>query len=157
MTTDAPDAAIRGPAIRLDINAILKQLPHRYPFLLVDRIVERTAERVVGIKNVTINEPFFAGHFPGHPIMPGVLIIEAMAQTGGMLLMGAIENPQSKVVYFTSLNNVKWRRPVKPGDQLRFELDLLQVRGSLAKMKGVAKVDGEIVAEAEMGAMVRDR
>ena len=141
----------------LGIEEIMQVLPHRYPFLLVDRIIERSAERVVGIKNVTINEPFFAGHFPGHPIMPGVLIIEAMAQTGGMLLMGAIDNPQSKVVYFTSLNNVKWRRPVKPGDQLRFELDLLQVRGPLAKMKGVAKVDGEIVAEAEMGAMVRDR
>ena len=148
----------RGSTVsELGIEEIMKVLPHRYPFLLVDRILERTAERVVGIKNVTINEPFFAGHFPGHPIMPGVLIIEAMAQAGGMLLMGAIENPQSKVVYFTSLNNVKWRRPVKPGDQLRFELDLLQVRGSLAKMKGVAKVDGEIVAEAEMGAMVRDR
>ena len=148
----------RGSTVsELGIEEIMKVLPHRYPFLLVDRIIERTAERVVGIKNVTINEPFFAGHFPGHPIMPGVLIIEAMAQAGGMLLMGAIENPQSKVVYFTSLNNVKWRRPVKPGDQLRFELDLLQVRGTLAKMKGVAKVDGEIVAEAEMGAMVRDR
>ena len=148
----------RGSTVtELGIEEIMKVLPHRYPFLLVDRIIERTTERVVGIKNVTINEPFFAGHFPGHPIMPGVLIIEAMAQTGGMLLMGAIENPQSKVVYFTSLNNVKWRRPVKPGDQLRFELDLLQVRGSLAKMKGVAKVDGEVVAEAEMGAMVRDR
>ena len=148
----------RGTTVsELGIEEIMKVLPHRYPFLLVDRIIERTAERVVGIKNVTINEPFFAGHFPGHPIMPGVLIIEAMAQAGGMLLMGAIENPQSKVVYFTSLNNVKWRRPVKPGDQLRFELDLLQVRGTLAKMKGVAKVDGEVVAEAEMGAMVRDR
>ena len=148
----------RGSTVsELGIEEIMKVLPHRYPFLLVDRIIERTAERVVGIKNVTINEPFFAGHFPGHPIMPGVLIIEAMAQAGGMLLMGAIENPQSKVVYFTSLNNVKWRRPVKPGDQLRFELVLLQVRGTLAKMRGVAKVDGEIVAEAEMGAMVRDR
>ena len=141
----------------MGIDEIMKVLPHRYPFLLVDRILEHTKERVVGIKNVTINEPFFAGHFPGHPIMPGVLIIEAMAQAGGVLLMGAIENPQSKVVYFTSLNNVKWRRPVKPGDQLRFELDLLQVRGVVAKMKGVAKVDGDIVCEAEMGAMVRDR
>ena len=89
--------------------------------------------------------------------MPGVLIIEAMAQTGGMLLMGAIENPQSKVVYFTSLDNVKWRRPVKPGDQLRFELDLQQVRGMMARMRGVAKVDGEVVCEADMAAMVRDR
>jgi UDP-3-O-[3-hydroxymyristoyl] N-acetylglucosamine deacetylase / 3-hydroxyacyl-[acyl-carrier-protein] dehydratase len=142
----------------LGIEDIMKVLPHRYPFLLVDRIVELDAgKRVVGIKNVTINEPFFQGHFPGHPIMPGVLIIEAMAQVGGMLLLGAIENPESKVVYFTSLNNVKWRRPVKPGDQLRFELDLLQVRGMMCRMQGVAKVDGEVVAEAEMGAMVRDR
>ena len=142
---------------QLEIEDIMKVLPHRYPFLLVDRILEHTEKRVVGIKNVTINEPFFAGHFPGHPIMPGVLIIEAMAQVGGMLLLGAIENPESKVVYFTSLNNVKWRRPVKPGDQLRFELDLLQVRGMMCRMQGVAKVDGEVVAEAEMGAMVRDR
>ena len=141
----------------MGIEEIMKVLPHRYPFLLVDRILEHSAKRVVGIKNVTINEPFFAGHFPGHPVMPGVLIIEAMAQTGGVLLMGAIENPQSKVVYFTSLDSVKWRRPVKPGDQLRFELDLLQVRGMMAKMRGVAKVDGDVVCEAEMAAMVRDR
>ena len=149
----------RGPTVaELGIEEIMKVLPHRYPFLLVDRILElEPGKRVVGIKNVTINEPFFAGHFPGHPIMPGVLIIEAMAQVGGMLLLGAIEDPSSKVVYFTSLNDVKWRRPVKPGDQLRFELDLLQVRGMMCKMKGVAKVDGETVAEAEMGAMVRDR
>jgi UDP-3-O-[3-hydroxymyristoyl] N-acetylglucosamine deacetylase/3-hydroxyacyl-[acyl-carrier-protein] dehydratase len=142
----------------LGIEDIMKVLPHRYPFLLVDRIVELDpGKRVVGIKNVTINEPFFQGHFPGHPIMPGVLIIEAMAQVGGMLLLGAIEKPEAKVVYFTSLNNVKWRRPVKPGDQLRFELDILQVRGMMCRMQGIAKVDGEVVAEAEMGAMVRDR
>jgi UDP-3-O-[3-hydroxymyristoyl] N-acetylglucosamine deacetylase/3-hydroxyacyl-[acyl-carrier-protein] dehydratase len=149
----------RGTTVaEMGIEDIMRVLPHRYPFLLVDRIVEmEDGKRVVGIKNVTINEPFFQGHFPGHPIMPGVLIIEAMAQVGGVLLLGAIENPQSRVVYFTSLNNVKWRRPVKPGDQLRFELDLVQVRGQMARMKGVAKVDGEVVAEAEMGAMVRDR
>ena len=149
----------RGTTVaELGIEDIMKVLPHRYPFLLVDRVTELDpGKRVVGIKNVTINEPFFQGHFPGHPIMPGVLIIEAMAQVGGMLLLGAIEDPASKVVYFTSLNDVKWRRPVKPGDQLRFELDLLQVRGTMCKMKGVAKVDGEVVAEAEMGAMVRDR
>ena len=142
----------------LGIEEIMKALPHRYPFLLVDRITElEPGKRVVGIKNVTINEPFFQGHFPGHPIMPGVLVIEAMAQVGGMLLLGAVPDPESKVVYFTSLNNVKWRRPVKPGDQLRFELELLQVRGTMCKMSGVAKVDGEVVAEAEMGAMVRDR
>ncbi|HXT17736.1 MAG TPA: UDP-3-O-acyl-N-acetylglucosamine deacetylase [Gemmatimonadaceae bacterium] len=142
----------------LEIEEIMKVLPHRYPFLLVDRILEIEAgKRIVGLKNVTINEPFFQGHFPGHPIMPGVLIIEAMAQVGGMLLMGAVPDPESKVVYFTSLNNVKWRQPVKPGDQLRFELELLQVRGMMCKMSGVAKVDGKVVAEAEMGAVVRDK
>ena len=142
----------------LGIEEIMKTLPHRYPFLLVDRILEVEAkQRIVGIKNVTINEPFFQGHFPGHPIMPGVLIVEAMAQVGGMLLMGTVDDPETKVVYFMSLDNVKWRRPVKPGDQLRFELEMLQVRGMLCKMHGVAKVDGEVVCEAEMGAMVRDK
>ena len=142
----------------LGIEEIMKVLPHRYPFLLVDRVLEiEPQKRIVGIKNVTINEPFFQGHFPGHPIMPGVLIIEAMAQVGGMLLMGTVPNPESKVVYFTSLNNVKWRKPVKPGDQLRFELELLQVRGMMCRMQGVAKVDGEVVCEAEMSAMVRDK
>jgi UDP-3-O-[3-hydroxymyristoyl] N-acetylglucosamine deacetylase / 3-hydroxyacyl-[acyl-carrier-protein] dehydratase len=152
------DLTTSGSSGIMDVEDIMKVLPHRYPFLLVDRILEIEAgKRVVGVKNVTINEPFFQGHFPGHPIMPGVLIIEAMAQVGGMLLLGAVPDPQSKVVYFTSLNNVKWRRPVKPGDQLRFELEVLQVRGLMCKMHGVAKVDGEVVAEADMGAMVRDR
>jgi UDP-3-O-[3-hydroxymyristoyl] N-acetylglucosamine deacetylase/3-hydroxyacyl-[acyl-carrier-protein] dehydratase len=141
----------------IEIEDIMKALAHRYPFLLVDRILEIDEKRVVGLKNVTINEPFFQGHFPGHPIMPGVLIIEAMAQVGGMLLMGSVPDPSSKVVYFTSLNNVKFRRPVKPGDQIRFELDLLQVRGMMCKMSGVAKVDGQVVCEAEMGAVVRDK
>ena len=142
----------------LGIEEIMQVIPHRYPFLLVDRIIEMDPpKRVVGIKNVTINEPFFQGHFPGHPIMPGVLIVEAMAQVGGMLLMGAVANPEHKVVYFTSLNNVKWRRPVKPGDQLRMELEMLQVRGMMCRMQGVAKVDGEVVCEAEMSAMVRDK
>jgi UDP-3-O-[3-hydroxymyristoyl] N-acetylglucosamine deacetylase/3-hydroxyacyl-[acyl-carrier-protein] dehydratase len=142
----------------MGVEDIMRVLPHRYPFLLVDRILEiEPGKRVVGLKNVTINEPFFQGHFPGHPIMPGVLIIEAMAQVGGMLMLGALENVGEKVVYFTSLNNVKWRQPVKPGDQLRFELELLQVRGPMCKMSGVAKVDGVVVAEAEMSAMVRDK
>jgi UDP-3-O-[3-hydroxymyristoyl] N-acetylglucosamine deacetylase/3-hydroxyacyl-[acyl-carrier-protein] dehydratase len=144
-------------AQRLDVEEIMKVLPHRYPFLLVDRILEKSEKRVVGLKNVTINEPFFQGHFPGHPIMPGVLIVEAMAQVGGMLLMGAVPNPENKVVYFTSLNDVRFRQPVKPGDQLIFELDLLQVRGMMCKMKGIAKVDGKLVCEAEMGAVVRDK
>ncbi len=142
----------------LGIEEIMKTLPHRYPFLLVDRILEmEEKKRIVGLKNVTINEPFFQGHFPGHPIMPGVLIIEAMAQVGGILLMGQIEGYESKVVYFMSLDNVKFRRPVKPGDQLRFELDMLQIRGMVCKMRGVAKVDGEVVCEADMAAMVRDK
>jgi UDP-3-O-[3-hydroxymyristoyl] N-acetylglucosamine deacetylase / 3-hydroxyacyl-[acyl-carrier-protein] dehydratase len=140
------------------IEDIMKVLPHRYPFLLVDRILEiEEKKRIVGLKNVTINEPFFQGHFPGHPIMPGVLIIEAMAQVGGMLLMGSIEDPESKVVYFMSLDNVKFRRPVKPGDQIRFELEIVQIRGAVCKMRGVGKVEGEVVAEADMAAMVRDR
>ncbi|HEX7978013.1 MAG TPA: bifunctional UDP-3-O-[3-hydroxymyristoyl] N-acetylglucosamine deacetylase/3-hydroxyacyl-ACP dehydratase [Gemmatimonadaceae bacterium] len=154
----AMQASLSRESQVLGIEEIMKVLPHRYPFLLVDRIIEiDSGKRIVGIKNVTINEPFFQGHFPGHPIMPGVLIIEAMAQVGGMLLMGAVSDPEKKVVYFTSLNNVKWRRPVKPGDQLRFELELLQVRGMMCKMQGVAKVEGDVVAEAEMGAMVRDK
>ena len=140
------------------IEDIMKVLPHRYPFLLVDRILEiEEKKRIVGLKNVTINEPFFQGHFPGHPIMPGVLIIEAMAQVGGMLLMGSVEDPESKVVYFMSLDNVKFRRPVKPGDQIRFELEITQLRGTVCKMRGVGKVEGEVVAEADMAAMVRDR
>ena len=141
----------------IEIEEIMRTLPHRYPFLLVDRILEyEEGRRVVGIKNVTINEPFFQGHFPGHPVMPGVLIIEAMAQVGGMLLMGGVHDPESKVVYFTSLDNVKWRKPVRPGDQLRFELEVLQVRGTVCRMKGVARVEGKVVAEAEMAAMLRD-
>jgi UDP-3-O-[3-hydroxymyristoyl] N-acetylglucosamine deacetylase / 3-hydroxyacyl-[acyl-carrier-protein] dehydratase len=140
------------------IEDIMKVLPHRYPFLLVDRILEiEEKKRIVGLKNVTINEPFFQGHFPGHPIMPGVLIIEAMAQVGGMLLMGSFEEPESKVVYFMSLDNVKFRRPVKPGDQIRFEIEIVQIRGMVCKMRGVGFVEGEVVAEADMAAMVRDR
>jgi UDP-3-O-[3-hydroxymyristoyl] N-acetylglucosamine deacetylase/3-hydroxyacyl-[acyl-carrier-protein] dehydratase len=153
----ALNEAIAKETSVLDIDEIMKIIPHRYPFLLVDRILEvEEGKRIVGIKNVTINEPFFQGHFPGHPVMPGVLIIEAMAQVGGVLLMGAVEDLSNKVVYFTSLDNVKWRRPVKPGDQLRFELEILQIRGMMCKMSGVAKVDGKVVAEAEMGAVVRN-
>ena len=150
---------LRG-APPMDVRRIIEVMPHRYPFLLVDRIVEiEETKRIVGIKNVTINEPFFQGHFPGHPIMPGVLIIEAMAQVGGLLIMSlaSADDHHSKVVYFMALDNVKFRRPVKPGDQLRFELDLQQVRGKVCRMRGIAKVDGEVVCEADMAAMVRDR
>jgi len=150
--------AQRDGGVAMDIGRILDVIPHRYPMLLVDRIIEvEGTRRIVGIKNVTINEPFFQGHFPGHPIMPGVLIIEAMAQVGGMLLLGTIEDPDQKVVYFMSLDNVKFRRPVLPGDQLRCELEMLQNRGRTCRMKGVAYVDGNVVAEAEMMARVVDR
>ncbi|GAC1495053.1 MAG: bifunctional UDP-3-O-[3-hydroxymyristoyl] N-acetylglucosamine deacetylase/3-hydroxyacyl-ACP dehydratase [Gemmatimonadaceae bacterium] len=148
----------RKEKLMYTIEDIMKVLPHRYPFLLVDRILEiEEKKRIVGLKNVTINEPFFQGHFPGHPIMPGVLIIEAMAQVGGMLLLGSVPDPDAKVVYFMSLDNVKFRRPVKPGDQLRFELDVVQLRGTVCKMRGVGKVDGEVVVEADMAATIRDR
>lgn len=149
--------AVRESAV-YNIEDIMQVLPHRYPFLLVDRILEiEEGKRIVGLKNVTINEPFFQGHFPGHPIMPGVLIIESMAQVGGMLLMRSIADPASKVVYFMSLDNIKFRRPVKPGDQLRLELELLQLRGKTCRMRGVASVDGQVATEAEMAAIVRDR
>jgi UDP-3-O-[3-hydroxymyristoyl] N-acetylglucosamine deacetylase / 3-hydroxyacyl-[acyl-carrier-protein] dehydratase len=142
----------------VDINKIMQHLPHRYPMLLVDRIVDFEAgKRIVGIKNVTINEPFFQGHYPGHPIMPGVLIIEAMAQVGGLLIMDAIENIEDKVVYFMSMDGVKWRRPVTPGDQIRFEVELLQVRRQVCKMRGVGYVDGQIASEAEFVAAIMDR
>ena len=156
MLAQAAGHSNRGQSV--DIEQIMRILPHRYPFLLVDRIVEMQEKtRIVGIKNVTINEPFFQGHFPGHPIMPGVLIVEAMAQVGGVLLMGTVDAPETKVVYFMSLDNVKFRRPVKPGDQLRIEVDIVQLRSTMCRIKGVAKVDDVVVCEADMAAVVRDR
>ena len=147
-----------GP-IQLDIAAIMKILPHRYPFLLIDRILSLEENRVVGIKNVTINEPFFVGHFPGHPIMPAVLIIEAMAQCGGVLLMNsnALDNPKEKLVYFMGIDRAKFRKPVRPGDQLRFELTLLRLKSRICKMEGKAYVDGDLVAEAELLSSIVDR
>jgi UDP-3-O-[3-hydroxymyristoyl] N-acetylglucosamine deacetylase/3-hydroxyacyl-[acyl-carrier-protein] dehydratase len=142
----------------LNIEQIFQYLPHRYPFLLVDRVIEfEERKRIVGLKNVTINEPFFVGHFPGRPVMPGVLIIEAMAQVGGLLVLEQMENLDEKVIYFMSLDNVKWRRPVVPGDQILFEVEVLQIRGANCRMKGVGRVDGQVVAEAEMMARVVDR
>src|ERR1700744_5170597 len=136
------NAAVKLP---VDVEQIQRLLPHRYPFLLVDRVIALDpGKSIAALKNVTINEPFFQGHFPGHPIMPGVLIIEAMAQVAGVMLMGSLPDPGSKVVNFTWVNNRKWRKPVKPGDQIRFELELLQVRGMMCKMSGVARVDGDI-------------
>ncbi len=141
-----------------DFEAIQRILPHRYPFLFVDRITEFEAgKRIVGIKNVTGNEEFFLGHFPGHPIMPGVLIIEAMAQTGGIMLLNSEENPQEKIVYFMGMDNVRFRKPVFPGSQLVFELELLKKRSTSVKMQGKSFVNGELVAEAEMMAAIIDR
>lgn len=141
-----------------DIRAIMDFLPHRYPFLLVDRVLEMVpGKRVRGLKNVSINEPFFQGHFPGHPIMPGVLLIEAMAQCGGVLVMSLMEQPETKLVYFSSIDKARFRKPVLPGDQVEFELEVLKFRRSTCKMAGKAFVAGELVAEAELLAAVVDR
>ena len=161
----ATEESLLGPAssngsggpLQLDINAIQRIMPHRYPLLLVDRILSLTPERVVGIKNVTINEPFFAGHFPGHPIMPAVLIVEAMAQCGGVLLLNSVDRPKERLVYFMGIDNAKFRKPVRPGDQLRFELTLLRLKSRICKMEGKAYVDGDLVAEAELLSSIVDR
>jgi beta-hydroxyacyl-ACP dehydratase FabZ len=146
----------------IGIQEIFDILPHRYPFLLVDRILEmEMGKRVVGIKNVTINEPFFQGHFPGHPIMPGVLLLEAMAQTGGVLAMRSAEaqgmDVKKKVIYFMTIDKVKFRKPVVPGDQVRFELDIMKSRSNIMGFKAQAMVDGAVVAEAELMAMIVDK
>ena len=140
----------------MDIREIMTLLPHGYPFLLVDRIIEiEPGKRVVGIKNVTYNEPFFPGHFPGRPVMPGVLIIEALAQTAGVLAFKSVhEQHQKKPVYFLGIDNVRFRKPVVPGDQLRLELAITKHRQAIWGFKGKALVDGKVVAEAELLAML---
>jgi 3-hydroxyacyl-[acyl-carrier-protein] dehydratase len=141
----------------MDIRDIQNLLPHRYPFLLVDRIIEiEPGTKAVGIKNLTINEEFFQGHFPGNPIMPGVLIIEALAQVAGILAFQSVATI-TKSVYFMSIEKGKFRRPVVPGDQLRLEVNILQHRGNVWKFSGNALVEGKIAAEAEFTAMVTDR
>lgn len=141
-----------------DINAIKKILPHRYPMLLVDKIIDfELDKRIVGVKNVTINEPFFEGHFSGQPVMPGVLIIEAMAQTGGILLLNGVENPDGKLVYFMSISSAKFRKPVLPGDQLVCEVEMVSKRSKICQMNGKAYVDGILVAEAQLSAAIVDR
>jgi beta-hydroxyacyl-ACP dehydratase FabZ len=133
-------------------------LPQRYPFLLVDRITKlEEGDYIEGIKNVTINEAFFQGHFPGHPIMPAVLILEAVAQVGGFLLLNSIENPGNKLMYFVGIDNAKFRRPVRPGDQMRIVAKLLKLRKGATKMRGEVFVDDQRVAEAEIFAAVVDR
>jgi beta-hydroxyacyl-ACP dehydratase FabZ len=140
------------------ITDIMKFLPHRYPFLLVDRIVELEPDkRIVGLKNVTINEQFFQGHFPGAPVMPGVLIIEAMAQTAGVMLYRDMPERDSKLIYFSGIENAKFRRPVLPGDQLRIEMVMLNRRNNFGKMQGRALVDGKLAAEAVMMFAIADR
>lgn len=142
----------------LDITQIQAILPHRYPFLLVDRIVEyELGKRVVGIKNVTLNEPFFAGHFPGAPVMPGVLIVEAMAQTAGVMMLASLPDRETKLVFFTGIDGAKFRRPVVPGDQLRIEMTVLKLRPRYIKLRGEAYVEGQLVAEAEISSALVDR
>lgn len=141
----------------IDINEILKILPHRYPFLLVDKVVEFEAgKKAKGIKNVTINEPFFQGHFPNYPIMPGVLIIEAMAQVGGILAFKSA-NVANKAVYFMGIDKARFRKPVLPGDKLELVLEVTKNRGSIWVFKGEAYVDGSLVAEAELMATIVDK
>ncbi|MFN4984640.1 MAG: bifunctional UDP-3-O-[3-hydroxymyristoyl] N-acetylglucosamine deacetylase/3-hydroxyacyl-ACP dehydratase [Ignavibacteria bacterium] len=151
--------ATGGSSTVFDANAVLKMLPHRYPFLMVDRIVEFSPEasRIVGVKNITFNEPQFMGHFPGRPIFPGVLIMEAMAQTGCLLLISRGIDPEKKLVVFTGMNNVKFRREVVPGDQLVMELEMTRFRFNICQLIGKAYVDGQLVAEAELQAAVVDR
>jgi 3-hydroxyacyl-[acyl-carrier-protein] dehydratase len=141
----------------LDIQAIRNILPHRYPFLLVDSIIELEAERIVGLKNVTINEPFFVGHFPDFPVMPGVLIVESMAQVAGVLVLSQIADRKNKLVLLASVEEAKFRRPVLPGDQLRIEITFLKRKATVARMNGKATVDGVLVAEATMMCKLADK
>ena len=142
----------------LDINAIKKIMPHRYPFLLVDRIIDLIpGKKVIGIKNVTANEPYFQGHFPYRPVMPGVLLIEAMAQVGGILMLDAETRTDNKLIFFTTINKAKFRKPVEPGDQIRYELDIVKRRGNLCVMAGKGFVEGDMVVEAELSAVVMQK
>ena len=143
--------------ITLDIDAIREILPHRYPFLLVDRILEMDETHIVGIKNVTANEPFFLGHFPDFPVMPGVMIIEAMAQTAGVQVLSTIPDRKNKLVFLVSVDGARFRQPVRPGDQLRIEMKVIRRKGTVAKMAGYATVDGKVVAEAEVMCKLQDK
>jgi 3-hydroxyacyl-[acyl-carrier-protein] dehydratase len=159
--TSPPESEAGAPKAALDIHDILKILPHRYPLLLIDRVLElKRKERIVAIKNVTINEPFFNGHFPGLPIMPGVLIVEAIAQAGGALLLTEVEDRTNKVMVFTGIERAKFRRPVSPGDQIRIEVEVKGWRAVprmiAVKMHGVASVAGKKVAEATVSCQLID-
>jgi beta-hydroxyacyl-ACP dehydratase FabZ len=142
----------------MDVVEIQGILPHRYPFLLVDRILEiEPGKRIVGIKNVTVNEEFFQGHFPGKPVMPGVLIVEAMAQVGGVLLLQNIPDREKKLVYFMGIDEARFRKPVVPGDQIRFEIEVIRLKTTTCKLQGKAFVDGHLVAEAIIMSAMVDR
>ena len=156
--SDSPNTTASAPKTTLDINEIMAILPHRYPFLLIDRVLEiEPRQRIVAIKNVTINEPHFTGHFPDYPIMPGVLMIEAIAQTGGALLLTEIPDRESKLMVFTGIEAARFRRPVTPGDQLRIEVKVLNWRTRVVKMAGVITVDGKVVCDATVTCALTDR
>jgi 3-hydroxyacyl-[acyl-carrier-protein] dehydratase len=147
-----------GAGMQLDINEIQKFLPQRYPFLLIDRVTEMERyKRIVTVKNVSINEAFFQGHFPGQPVMPGVLILESMAQSGGLLLLQEIPDRDQKIVYLASMNDVKFRRPVVPGDQLRVEVEIVLWKGDLCKIQAKAYVETNLAAEAKLMCVMVDR
>lgn len=160
--TDVTEIEQQGAAVvsSLDINQIKQMIPHRYPFLLIDKVIEIDQAgdgSAVGIKNVTINEPFFVGHFPDHPVMPGVLIIEAMAQTAAVYVVNRLgENAHGSIVYFMTVDKAKFRAPVTPGDSIRLHVEVIRKRGPVWKFKGEATVDGTVVAEAEFAAMIKD-
>jgi 3-hydroxyacyl-[acyl-carrier-protein] dehydratase len=161
LTTDiSPESAqaSTSPPKTMDILEIMSLLPHRYPFLLIDRVIEmEPRQRIVALKNVTINEPHFAGHFPDYPIMPGVLMVEAIAQAGGALLLAEIPDRESKLMVFTSIENARFRRPVTPGDQLRIEVTVLNWRTRVVKMGGSITVDGKVVCDATVMCQMVDR
>jgi beta-hydroxyacyl-ACP dehydratase FabZ len=145
------------PMTSIDAQEIAEILPHRYPMLMVDRIVEITGESIVGLKNVTVNEPHFTGHFPGFPVMPGVLIIESMAQVAGVLVAKMAPHTRGKIMVLASVEDAKFRKPVLPGDQLRIEMKLVRLKTTIAKMQGTATVDGQVVAEATLMCKLTDR
>jgi len=141
----------------IDIQGILKILPHRYPFLLVDRVLELDHQRILALKNVTFNEPYFPGHFPGSPVMPGVLIVEAMAQAGGIMVLHDDPHRENRLIYFTGIDKCRFRRPVVPGDQLLLEVTVLRRRARFGVLKGIARVGDEIAAEAELSSATVDK